>query len=222
MKKSVSRTFSAQSMVLTALFTAIILLMAFTPLGLIDLPIIKATILHVPVIIGSILLGPKKGAFFGLLFALCSLVKNTLEPSLLSFAFSPLVPVPGTASGTPWAVLICFVPRILVGVVPWFLFKGLQKISREKPGLRTLWLAVSGASGAVVNTGLVMGLMSLFLSDGFAAAKGIPADAAGAAIMGIVLANGVPETAAAAVITTAVCLALTKATGAHKVKLEKN
>ena len=46
-----------QELVLTALFAAIILLMAFTPLGLIDLPLIKATILHVPVIIGSVVLG---------------------------------------------------------------------------------------------------------------------------------------------------------------------
>lgn len=211
MKNTSKRAFSPQSMVLTALFTAIILLTAFTPLGLIDLPIIKATILHVPVIIGSILLGPKKGAFFGLLFALTSLLKNTMEPSLLSFAFSPLVPVPGTAGGSLWALAICFIPRILVGVVPWLVFEGLKRAGGDQPARRTLWLAVSGASGAIVNTGLVMGMIRLLLSGAFAAAKGIPAEAVGGAVMGIVLANGIPETLAAVVITTAVCTALTKA-----------
>ena len=71
-----------QELVLTALFAAIILLMAFTPLGLIDLPLIKATILHVPVIIGSVVLGPKRGAGLGALFGLVSLWKNTMAPSL--------------------------------------------------------------------------------------------------------------------------------------------
>ena len=56
-----TRRAGIQGLVLTALFTAILLLMGFTPLGLIDLPMIKATILHVPVIIASVLLGPCSG-----------------------------------------------------------------------------------------------------------------------------------------------------------------
>ena len=54
---------SVRSMVLLSLFTAIIFLMAYTPIGYIDLPLIKATIIHVPVIIGAVLLGPRQGAF---------------------------------------------------------------------------------------------------------------------------------------------------------------
>ena len=78
-------------MVLTALFAAIIILMAFIPfLGYINLVVIKATLIHVPVIIGSIILGPKRGAFLGFVFGCTSLINNTINPSLLSFAFSPL------------------------------------------------------------------------------------------------------------------------------------
>ena len=52
------------SLVQLALFTAIILALAFTPgLGYIPLGVTRATTIHLPVIIGSILLGPKKGAF---------------------------------------------------------------------------------------------------------------------------------------------------------------
>ena len=77
-------------MVLTALFTAIIIIMAFVPyLGYINLVVIKATLIHVPVIIGSIILGPKKGAFLGSVFGATSLINNTFNTSLLSFAFSP-------------------------------------------------------------------------------------------------------------------------------------
>ena len=95
-----SRSSQVYGLVLLAMFSAIIFLLAFTPIGLIDLPLIKATILHVPVIIGSILLGPKKGAFLGGIFGLTSLIKNTMMPSALSFAFSPFIPVPGTDRGS--------------------------------------------------------------------------------------------------------------------------
>ena len=103
-----------QSLAVLAMFTAILFLLTFTPIGMIDLPIIKATVLHVPVIIGALLLGPKKGAFLGGMFGLASLLKNTLVPNLSSFAFSPLIPVPGLDRGSPWALVVCFVPRILV------------------------------------------------------------------------------------------------------------
>ena len=69
---------------------AIIAVMTFIPnVGYINLIVIKATLLHVPVIVGSIVLGPKMGAVLGATFGITSLIKNTLEPSLLSFAFSP-------------------------------------------------------------------------------------------------------------------------------------
>ena len=57
------RTKQVQDMTILSMFTAILFLLTFTPLGLVDLPVIKATVLHVPVIIGSILLGPRKGWF---------------------------------------------------------------------------------------------------------------------------------------------------------------
>ena len=112
---------SVMDLAVMGMFIAIIILMAYTPIGLIDLPVIKATILHVPVIIGAILLGPKKGAALGFVFGLTSIIKNTMSPSLLSFVFTPLVPVPGLGRGSLWALAICFVPRILVGVIPYYI-----------------------------------------------------------------------------------------------------
>ena len=55
-------------MVTLALMAAIVILLANTPLGMIQLPIIKATTVHIPVIIGSIVLGPAAGAFLGAVF----------------------------------------------------------------------------------------------------------------------------------------------------------
>ena len=60
-----NKTKDTRYMVTLALMAAIVILLANTPLGMIQLPIIKATTVHIPVIIGSIVLGPAAGAFLG-------------------------------------------------------------------------------------------------------------------------------------------------------------
>lgn len=197
-----------QQMVLTALFTAIIIIMAFVPyLGYINLVVIKATLIHVPVIIGSIMLGPKKGGFLGFVFGCTSMINNTFNPSLLSFAFSPFYSV-GEIGGNFFSIIICFVPRILVGVVPYFVYIGIRKLFREKKGSDWLALPVAGAVGALTNTLLVMNLIYVCFSEQFAAAKEIALDAVYGAILAIIAANGIPEAIVGAVLTTAVCKAL--------------
>ena len=74
-----------------ALMAAIVILLANTPLGMIHLHIIKATTVHIPVILGAILLGPAAGAVLGAVFGICSMISNTMAPTLLSFAFSPFI-----------------------------------------------------------------------------------------------------------------------------------
>lgn len=195
-------------MVLTALFTAIIIIMAFVPyLGYINLFFIKATLIHVPVIIGSVMLGPKKGGFLGFVFGCTSLINNTFNPSLLSFAFSPFYSV-GEIGGNFWSIVICFVPRILVGVVPYFVHVGVRKLFKEKKGSDWLAPAVAGAIGSFTNTLLVMNLIYFCFSEEFAAAKEIAMEAVYGAILAIIASNGIPEAIVATVLTAAVCRAL--------------
>lgn len=125
-------------LVLTALFTAIIVIMAFTPLGYIPLVVINATIIHIPVILGALFLGPKKGAFLGFVFGLTSFINNTFKAATASaFVFSPVLAynVVGV-SGIFKSIYICFVPRILVGVVPYFIYLLIRKAlgSEQKTG----------------------------------------------------------------------------------------
>ena len=61
-----------RQMVSVALMAAIVIVLANTPLGMIQLPIIKATTVHIPVIIGAILLGPSAGAILGAVCGICS------------------------------------------------------------------------------------------------------------------------------------------------------
>ena len=125
-------------LVLTALFTAIIIIMAFTPLGYIPLVVINATIIHIPVILGALFLGPKKGAFLGFVFGLTSFINNTFKAATASaFVFSPVLAynVVGV-SGIFKSLYICFVPRILVGVVPYFIYVLIRRAlkSEQKTG----------------------------------------------------------------------------------------
>lgn len=190
--------------VLLALFTAIIFVLGFTPLGMIPLGLIKATTLYVPVIVGCLLLGPKYGAVLGFMFGLVSFLSNTLQPAVLSFAFSPLVPVPGTPNGSPLSLVICFIPRILVGVVPWFVYRGMQHLMKESRKGEILSMALAGGCGALLNTGLVMSLIYILFRDAYAAANGIAVDAVAGVVLGVVGSNGVAEMILAIILVPAI------------------
>lgn len=56
---------NVKSFTLTAMFLAIMIILAVTPLGFIPIGPINATTMHIPVIIASIVLGPRIGAGLG-------------------------------------------------------------------------------------------------------------------------------------------------------------
>ena len=195
-------------LVLTGLFAAIIIIMAFTPLGYIPLGIINATIIQVPVIIGALFCGPKRGAFLGFLFGFTSFLKNTLMPATASaFVFSPILA--SNLFGVKGVVLstfICFVPRILVGVVPYFVYLGLSKLIKVK----TFNFAVAGVLGAFTNTLLVMGSIFLLYKDSYAQALNIDPSTVAGVIGGIISFNGVIEAIVSGIIVSAVGIVLIK------------
>ncbi len=136
-------------LVLTALFTAIIVIMAFTPLGYIPLVVINATVIHIPVILGALFLGPKKGAFLGFVFGLTSLINNTFKAATASaFVFSPVLAanVIGV-SGVFKSLYICFVPRILVGVIPWFVYILIRRLLKSE---QKVWRILINAAISVI------------------------------------------------------------------------
>lgn len=192
-------------MVMAGVLTAVILVMAFVPgLGYIPLGVINATIIHVPVIIGAILLGPKYGAYFGLVFGLTSLFKNTTSPNLTSFVFSPFYSV-GEFSGNFCSLIICLVPRILIGVVAYYVFTlmmgTLKKLVAGKSLAQMVSLAVAGVAGSLTNTLLVMNMIYLFFGSEYAAATGKAYDTLYGAILAIIVGSGVPEAIVAGVLT---------------------
>lgn len=180
-----------------ALMVAIVVLLANTPLGMIQLPVIKATTVHIPVILGAIILGPLAGGILGATFGICSLISNTMAPTLLSFAFSPFLSMTGIG-GALKAVWVSVGCRIFIGVIAGWLWILLKKIHINI----MIALPVTGFVGAMVNTGFVMGSIYILFMDQYAQVKEVAIDAVWGLIMVTVTASGVPEAIVAAILVT--------------------
>ena len=90
-----------RKLALTALFIAFILLLGFTPLGMIPLPWIKVSILSIPVSVGTLILGLPSGLVLGAMF-------GTASPIL--------------------AILLSYVPRLLI---PVFVYETHRQATRK-------------------------------------------------------------------------------------------
>ncbi len=190
-------------MALLAMLCGVLLVMGMTGIGFIPLPVIKATTMHIPVILGAILLGPGAGAVLGGLFGLCSIWANTTTPGLLSFAFSPFMTTEGLmgVAKSLWIALGC---RILFGLIAGWLWKLMKKITKQD----YIALPVTAAVSALCHTGLVMGSIYVLLASQYAAAKNVAITAVFGLVMGTVTAAGIPEAIVAAVLVTVIGKAL--------------
>ncbi len=200
-----TRKYDTRWIVGVAMFVALQLVLQITGIGLIPLPFIKATTLHIPVIIGAVVLGPLAGGLLGGVFGLCSMWTNTVASSALSFAFSPVLAAENSgAFGALKAVWIAFGCRVLIGVVSGWLWIGLKKLKVND----FVALPVVGVAGAMTNTVLVMGSIYFLLRPEYAALKNVAMEAVLGLIMGVVGTSGVAEAIAAAVLVTAIGKAL--------------
>lgn len=190
-------------MAMLAMLCGVLLVMGMTGIGFIPLPVIKATTMHIPVILGAILLGPKAGAILGGLFGFCSVWVNTTTPGLLSFAFSPFMSTEGL-SGVLKSLWIAVGCRILFGVLSGWLWIIIKKIAKQD----YLALPVTAAISAVFHTFLVMGSIYFLLAQQYAEAKNVAVSAVFGLVMGTITASGIPEAIIAAVMVTVIGKAL--------------
>lgn len=183
-----SRKFGLRQLTTVGMLSAISVILGLTGYGFVPLPIAKATIMHVPVIIGSIIEGPLAGMMIGLMFGVFSIIQNIMAPNLLSFVFyNPLVSV---------------MPRVLIGITSYYAYK-FTFGNKE-----TLKIGIGAAIGSLTNTVGVLGMIYLLYAAEYAKAKGIAVDAATKAIFGVAFTNGIIEAILAVVITTPVVIAI--------------
>ncbi|NCB33703.1 MAG: ECF transporter S component [Erysipelotrichia bacterium] len=193
-------------LVLAAFFAAVEVVLVLTPIGIIPVGPIRATTMHIPVILAGILCGPGFGAGIGTVFGLLSLAKNTFEPTVTSFVFSPFITI-GGMHGSFWSLLIVLGPRIFMGALSGW----LSVICRRMIGKKMLSDSIATAVSAMMHTLMVMGGIWLFFAEPYAAARELTIEAAGAAVMAVIGTNGVVEMLIAAVIVPLLVRALTPA-----------
>ena len=190
---------STSDMVKVALFAGIIFVLGTTPFGFIPLGAFKIVMIHIPVIIGSIVLGPKNGAFLGFMFGLTSFISAHLQPVVTSYFFSPII------SGNLFSLIVCFVPRILVGIIPYYVFKFFKKYININ-----IALIISGLIGSLTNTVLVLGFIYIFFAEKYAQILNTTLDNLLAVIFASVGLNALLEALASAILVLTICKALFK------------
>ena len=205
------KTVDTRYMATLAMLCGVLVVLGMTGIGFIPLPVIKATTMHIPVILGAVLLGPGAGAVLGGAFGLCSIWANTITPGLLSFAFSPFMSTtgfPGMVKSV-WIALGC---RILFGWLAGWIWKLLKQLKVRD----LVALPVTGAVATVCHTLLVMGSIYILLAQQYADAKQVGVSAVFGLVMGTVTASGIPEAIAAAVLVAAIGKALLRFTAVGK------
>lgn len=176
-----------------AILSAILFIMAFTPLG--TLGPLAITIAQVPVVIGACTLGKKEGVILGGVFGLFSMISflsiNAAHP--IAFIFNPFVSfsiADSTIFGIIFSivsVVVCFVPRILIGVVSGTVF---EKLENKNEALAYI---LSGVLGALTNTVLVLGIVAAVFIPLGSHMTGLKPGAAVAFVTGSLTINAVCE-----------------------------
>ncbi len=188
-------TQKTRRLVQLAILVAIMLILAFTPLGYLKVGAIEITFMTIPVVIGAILLGPPAGAFLGGVFGLTSFIQ--------CFGMSPFGAVL-LGINPIFTFLVCMVPRILMGYLAALIFQVIARHDKTK----ILSFAVSSLSGALLNTILFVGMLMLFFGSSeymMTMRGGLGLLAFLAAFVGV---NGLVEAIVAFVLGTAISKAL--------------
>jgi len=164
---------------------AVSIVLQLTPLGFIVLPFspVRATIMHVPVIIAAIVEGPVAGILVGLIFGGFSMYNAAVSPvSPVSFVFlDPLVAI---------------LPRLLIGVTSYYAYVAIKSALASRFGEKTAAVSASGFAaviGTLTNTIGVLSAIYLRHIAQFAEGLGIAPETAGAFIVGIGMSHGLPE-----------------------------
>ena len=124
-----------------SLLAAVVVLMAFTPLGYLKVGALSITFLVVPVTVGSIVLGPFGGMILGAIFGITSFVQCFgLDPfGTTLFSINPIS-----------TFIVCIPTRMLMGLLAGLVFKAMA--ASGKKGVRIASVFVTSVLGPLFNT----------------------------------------------------------------------
>ena len=128
--------------------TGILLLMAYTPLGYLNIGPLAISFNVIPVALAAITLGPAGGAAAGAVFGLTSFLQcigvgGVSSMGVVLFGINPVL-----------AFIQRFIPRLLDGLLLGYIFRGVKKASNARVSC-----FVTGFFSAFLNTLFFMGLL---------------------------------------------------------------
>ena len=195
-----NKKFTTSQITLLGLMIAILLLMAYTPLGYLNIGPLAITFNIIPVAVSAITMGPVGGAIAGAVFGLTSFLQcigvgGVSSMGVVLFGINPVL-----------AFIQRFVPRLLDGLLLGYIFRGVKKASNARLGC-----FITGFFSAFLNTLFFMtALVVLFgnteYMQGLIGGKNIILF-----VCGFVGINAVCEMVSSTIITGAVGFALLKA-----------
>jgi uncharacterized membrane protein len=190
---NMSRTvISTGKMARLAVLVAILLILAFTPLGYLKIGLVSISFLMIPVAIGAVAIGPGGGAFLGAVFGLTSFAQcfGTDAFGVALLAIQPL-----------FTFVLCMVPRILAGWLPGLLFRALSaRVSKTTAAF------MAGLFAAVLNTILFVTVLLLLFGQ-TEVVRSLGSNAL--AVVGVLItSNALIEALACTVVTGAISKAL--------------
>lgn len=133
-----------------ALLLAIVLVMAYTPLGYLPLGPLNTSLITIPVAIGAMTMGPVAGAVLGAAFGLTSFMNAVQGSSLMGVALLNASPV--------GYFIQAVIGRILCGLCAGLVYLGVKK---ALPGKTKLCCVIGAVSTPLLNTFFYMGFMML-------------------------------------------------------------
>lgn len=192
-----TKKLSVRDIALIGLFTAIIIIQTYTPLGYISVLAVSITLIHITVILAACLLGARLGALVGGIWGVTSMIYAFQSAGVLNPIFyNPLVSV---------------LPRILVGFIAGLLFRSLFKRTNTATAG-----SIAAFAGTLTNTVLVLSGMYFFGRDIIAAAFNMTTSQAGDPVLTFIFSlvglNTLLELAAAVIIVPALLVPLKKLT----------
>lgn len=153
---------STRKIAVAGLLGAVSIVLAITGLGMIPLPsfVGRATIMHIPVIVASLIEGPIVGALTGLIFGVYSFLTPT-----------------GAIPADP---IVRILPRILIGITTYYTYKSLIKWPK-------LSIITASVVGTLTNTIGFVGFAILFGYLPLEATVGILPQAIAELVLGTIL-----------------------------------
>lgn len=184
-----------RKLVAIGMMIAVTVILGYTPLGIIMIPPISITTLHIPTIISGILLGPVAGLIVGVSMGFVTFLRAMTAASPFDALFiNPLVSI---------------LPRMFIGLTTYIVYYLLKRFVFKKRSLLYVGICafVAAIIGTLTNTIGVLGMLYFLYAQEFIQTLG---GTLKTVLFGTLTVNITVEMVTAAFITVPIVFALNK------------